>query len=114
MSPSPGFDRVPDPTVIKVTCHQSAVLRTDVKDFVLTQLKDAGLDQCSITVNGLASANSFDIKFDGELQRCCSQVKQLLDSQKIDKGIWKQHSMRGTDDQPHPVYINPDKSGRQV
>ena len=113
-APSTGFDRAPDPTVIKVTCHKSTVLRTDVKDFVLKQLSEAGLDQCSITVKGIASANSFDVKFDGELQRCCSQVKQLLDSQKVDKGIWKQHTMRGTDDQPYPVYINPDKNGRQV
>jgi len=113
-APSTGFDRAPDPTVIKITCHKSTVLRTDVKDFVLKQLSEAGLDQCDITVKGIASANSFDVKFDGELQRCCSQVKQLLDSQKIEKGVWKQHTMRGTDGQPYPVYINPDKNGRQV
>lgn len=114
MSPSAGFDRVPDPTVVKDICHTSLVLRDDVKDFVQKQIRDAGLDNFTISVEGQVSANTFIVKFERELQRCCKQVQQLLDAQKVDKGIWKNHSIAGADEQPHPVYINPDKNGRRI
>ena len=68
MSP---FVRVPDPTNVKVTCHKALVLRTDVKDFIMAQVRDAGLENWSISVEGQASANTFTVKLEGELQRCC-------------------------------------------
>ena len=83
MSPSPstGFDRVPDPTVIKVSCHKSLVHRDTVKEFILKQARDAGLEGCRIIVKGLVNANTFIVKFDEELQRSLRKDKTMPDEE---------------------------------
>ena len=75
LSPSTGFDSVPDHTVLKVSCHKSLVHRDAVKEFILKQTRDAGLEGCRNISEGLVSANAFTIKFDVELQRSLRKDK---------------------------------------
>lgn len=97
---SSNFDRATDPTVVEITCHHSFVLRKVVADFMQKQVREAGLDNTKFSVEGLASFITFTNKFEGGRNCCCKQVAQLLESPRVDNGVWKHHSVLGADEAP--------------
>ena len=60
---------------------KSLVHRDTVKEFILKQARDAGLEGCRIIVKGLVSANTCIVKFDEDLQRSLRKDKTRPDKE---------------------------------
>ena len=104
-----------DPTIVKIS--SKAMFTIDAGQKLCTKLlKHAGLslDKATVDLELFPLSKTGTIRFLGELRTATLRAKQLLESQRIDKKSWLQHTIPDSEGHEVSAYVNPDKSPAQI
>jgi len=112
-SPTTHWDRIPDPTVVKIsTDGKLKVSREVITACIDTYLSELSIPKEVYSVEGRALGNTFSIMFLGLSTVASKYVEKTLKSLKVD-GVWRELKVLDPSKNPVRLYLNPDKNGRQ-